>query len=418
MTIVLIVIGVLVVLFLLWLMLGYNGLVSRRNRVDGAWSQIDVQLKRRYDLIPNLVETVKGYAAHERGTFEAVTNARANAINAEGPEQQAQAENQLTGALKSLFAVAEAYPDLKANQNFLQLAGGDHVHGGPHRVLAAVLQRQCRELQHEDPAVPDVDPRQGLQLRTARAVRRRTGGHRAGSGAVLAARRRFLSSPHVRADRGNKRRTFIILFGFVGLISAVAVAFDLLFGGGVTGLVIIVIIAAAMALFSYFNSDKVALAASHAKPADETEYRRYHNLVEGLVIAAGLPKPRLYVVDDPAPNAFATGRNPKHAAIAVTTGLLDTMNRVELEGVLAHELAHVKNYDILVTTVAVIAVGAIRAPRRHRAAFRVLGRSQRLPARQQQLRWARTDHRAARARAPRARAVRRLRDAVRDESQP
>ena len=121
MTVVLIVIGVLVVLFLLWLMLGYNGLVSRRNRVDGAWSQIDVQLKRRHDLIPNLVETVKGYAAHERGTFEAVTNARANAINAQGPEQQAQAENQLTGALKSLFAVAEAYPDLKANQNFLQL---------------------------------------------------------------------------------------------------------------------------------------------------------------------------------------------------------------------------------------------------------------------------------------------------------
>src|SRR4051794_12125880 len=121
MTIVLIVIGVLVVLFLLWLMIGYNGLVSRRNRVDGAWSQIDVQLKRRHDLIPNLVETVKGYAAHERGTFEAVTNARANAINAQGPEQQAQAENQLSGALKSLFAVAEAYPDLKANQNFLNL---------------------------------------------------------------------------------------------------------------------------------------------------------------------------------------------------------------------------------------------------------------------------------------------------------
>src|SRR4029453_728949 len=121
MTIVLIVIGVLVVLFLLWLMFGYNGLIRRRNRVDGAWSQIDVQLKRRHDLIPNLVETVKGYAAHERGTFEAVTNARANAINAQGPEQQAQAENALTGALKSLFAVAEAYPDLKANQNFLNL---------------------------------------------------------------------------------------------------------------------------------------------------------------------------------------------------------------------------------------------------------------------------------------------------------
>jgi LemA protein len=121
MTWVLIVVGVIVVLIILWLILGYNGLVRDRNRVDGAWSQIDVQLKRRHDLIPNLVETVKGYAAHERGTFEAVTNARNAAINAQGPEQQAQAENVLSGALKSLFAVAEAYPDLKANQNFLNL---------------------------------------------------------------------------------------------------------------------------------------------------------------------------------------------------------------------------------------------------------------------------------------------------------
>ncbi|HEX9505038.1 MAG TPA: LemA family protein [Acidimicrobiia bacterium] len=110
-----------VVLVVLFFWLGFNGLVKGRNRVDNAWSQIDVQLKRRHDLIPNLVETVKGYAAHESGTLEAVTNARANAINAQGPEQQAQAENALSGALKSLFAVSEAYPDLKANQNFLAL---------------------------------------------------------------------------------------------------------------------------------------------------------------------------------------------------------------------------------------------------------------------------------------------------------
>ncbi|MEX2100305.1 MAG: LemA family protein [Acidimicrobiia bacterium] len=116
-----IIVGVIVVILVLFFWLGYNSLVKNRNRVDNAWSQIDVQLKRRHDLIPNLVETVKGYAAHERGTFEAVTNARANAINAQGPEQAAQAENVLSGALKSLFAVAEAYPDLKANQNFLQL---------------------------------------------------------------------------------------------------------------------------------------------------------------------------------------------------------------------------------------------------------------------------------------------------------
>ena len=106
-------------------------------------------------------------------------------------------------------------------------------------------------------------------------------------------------------------------------------------------------------------ADWVALRMSRARPADPVEYARLHNLVEGLCIAAGLPKPRVYVIDDPAPNAFATGRDPRHAAIAVTTGLLEKMNRVELEGVLAHELSHVKNYDILVSTLAVTMVGVI-----------------------------------------------------------
>jgi len=116
----LIVLAVVVVLVIV-LIASYNGLVQLRNRVDNAWAQIDVQLKRRYDLIPNLVETVKGYASHERQTLEAVIQARNMAINAQGPAQQAQAENMITGALKSLFALSEAYPDLKANQNFLNL---------------------------------------------------------------------------------------------------------------------------------------------------------------------------------------------------------------------------------------------------------------------------------------------------------
>jgi len=118
---VMIILIAVVVLLLLYVIVTYNGLVRLRNRIQNAWAQIDVQLRRRYDLIPNLVETVKGYAAHEKGTFEAVTQARANAINAQGPAAQAQAENMISGALKSLFAVSEAYPDLKANQNFLSL---------------------------------------------------------------------------------------------------------------------------------------------------------------------------------------------------------------------------------------------------------------------------------------------------------
>jgi LemA protein len=99
----------------------YNSLISLRNRCDNSWAQVDVQLKRRYDLIPNLVETVKGYAKHEREVFQNVTEARAKAINANTVKDQSQAENQLSGALKTLFAVAENYPELKANQNFLML---------------------------------------------------------------------------------------------------------------------------------------------------------------------------------------------------------------------------------------------------------------------------------------------------------
>src|SRR5918992_955790 len=115
-----IVIGVVVLLVLLLIFL-YNRLVRLRNRIDAAWSQIDVQLKRRYDLIPNLVETVKGYGAHERETLEGVTRARQQAVDARGIEDQAKAENFLTQTLRSLFAVAEAYPQLQANENFLAL---------------------------------------------------------------------------------------------------------------------------------------------------------------------------------------------------------------------------------------------------------------------------------------------------------
>ncbi len=114
----LIILGVLI----LWVVIAYNGFVTLRNRAKEAWADIEVQLKRRYDLIPNLVSTVKGYATHESSAFENVTKARSAAMSAQGPTQaHAQAENMLTGALKSIFALSEAYPDLKANTNFLEL---------------------------------------------------------------------------------------------------------------------------------------------------------------------------------------------------------------------------------------------------------------------------------------------------------
>jgi len=123
--------------------------------------------------------------------------------------------------------------------------------------------------------------------------------------------------------------------------------------------IIAVVVAAALAIGSYWKSDSIALAMARAQPASIEEFPRLHNIIDGLCIASGLPKPRLYVVQDDAPNAFATGRDPNHAAVAVTTGLLEKMNRIELEAVLAHELSHVKNYDILVSTLAVTMVGAV-----------------------------------------------------------
>jgi heat shock protein HtpX len=157
----------------------------------------------------------------------------------------------------------------------------------------------------------------------------------------------------------NKRRSAFIIGIFVLVTAAVIATILYVLGLGFWGVAIAAVISIASAWGSYWKSDVIALKMSRAVPADPNTYARLHNLVEGLCIASGLPKPRIYIIDDVAPNAFATGRNPKHAAIAVTTGLLDMMTRVELEGVLAHELSHIKNDDILVSTLAVTMVGLI-----------------------------------------------------------
>jgi heat shock protein HtpX len=159
--------------------------------------------------------------------------------------------------------------------------------------------------------------------------------------------------------RSNKRRSMLLVAGFVAFVALAGAGIGALVGNGITFTLVALVLSGAIAFASYWRADKIALSVSRARPASPEEYPRLHNLVEGLCIAGGLPKPGVYVIDDPAPNAFATGRNPNHAAIAVTTGLLEKMNRVELEGVVAHELSHIRNYDILVSTLAVVMVGAV-----------------------------------------------------------
>jgi heat shock protein HtpX len=146
---------------------------------------------------------------------------------------------------------------------------------------------------------------------------------------------------------------FSLLLGLVGYVIVN------LFNWGVSGYIMFAFFIVLYNLITYYYSDRIALASVGAKPADPYEFRVLHNVVEEVAIAGGIPKPKVYIINDPSPNAFATGRNPNNASIAVTTGLLLLMDRRELQGVIAHEISHIRNYDILLMTIAAIMGGLI-----------------------------------------------------------
>jgi heat shock protein HtpX len=156
----------------------------------------------------------------------------------------------------------------------------------------------------------------------------------------------------------NKRKTAALVVGAIVFLAAIGYAIGLVFGNGSVWLVVALIFALISSIGSYFYGDRLVLASTRAKEVTPEEAPRLHNIVDGLAIAAGVPKPRVYVVPEEAPNAFATGRDAEHSSIAVTQGLLETMNRVELEGVIGHEISHVRDRDILVGTVVATLVGA------------------------------------------------------------
>ena len=157
----------------------------------------------------------------------------------------------------------------------------------------------------------------------------------------------------------NKRNSLILCVVFVVFVGFLGWVFSQLTALGNMGIVLAVVIAAVWAFGSYYWSDRIVLAISRARPIEKYEYPHLFHAVEGLAIAAGIPTPKVYVIDDTAPNAFATGRNPEHSVVCVTTGLLQKLNRLELEGVIAHELSHVKNYDILFGSLVVVMVGVV-----------------------------------------------------------
>ncbi len=157
----------------------------------------------------------------------------------------------------------------------------------------------------------------------------------------------------------NIRKTWLLMFVFFVVVMTIGWAFSRVYGNpGI--LVIAILFSVVMSLASYWWSDKIVIATTGARLLPESAAPEVHNIIENLAITSGLPKPRIYIVDSPQPNAFATGRNPEHAVVAVTTGILRLMNRTELEGVLAHELSHIGNRDMLISTVAVVLVGFVQ----------------------------------------------------------
>src|SRR5512136_2287850 len=157
----------------------------------------------------------------------------------------------------------------------------------------------------------------------------------------------------------NKWKSAALIVFFMALIFVLTWFFEYVTGWGKGGLALAVIVAMGMAAIGYYASDKIVLGISRARPVTKEDYPYLYNVVEGLAIAAGIPTPKCYVIDDTAPNAFATGRKPKTAVICVTTGILQKLNRVELEGVVAHEMSHIKNYDVRLQTLVVVMAGVV-----------------------------------------------------------
>ena len=350
----------------------YNSLIRLRTRAEEGFSDIDVQLKRRHDLIPNLVETVKGYAGARAARCSRTSRPRAAPRSPpQGPRQQAQAENALTGALRQLFAVAEAYPDLKASQNFLELQ--DEITDTEDKIQAArrFYNMTVRDLNIKVETFPsrviagmaNVDKREFFELDDAGRPRGAgrspsagsAGARQLASAAALAASaaRCTSRSPRTSASRCCCSAGFLLLYAGDRLAAVAVVRRRRALRSRSGSRVVMVVV-------NLYMGDDLVLAVSGARRVEsKDEAPELWRKVENLAITAGLPMPRLYIVPDDSPNAFAAGRKPEQAIVAVTSGLLERLDEEELEGVLAHEMSHVRNYDVRLMTYAAVLAGSI-----------------------------------------------------------
>ena len=363
----------------------YNRLVGLRQNANQAFADIDVQLKQRQDLIPNLVETVKGYATHESGTLTAVTHARAAAASAGTVERRVNAENALSGALRQLFAVSEAYPDLKANANFMQLQAelGDIENklAAARRFFNNAVSEYNASIQ-QFPAVLAgpmgfTQRPSSTSARTAPPPRpRRRSSSSSGSHAVQAVGlQTFIWN--------NNARSLFLLAGFPVLLAILWFAIQLvLVGGGferppmayydgggtligyvvhatIQSLPLAIAVAVGWFVIAYFANQTIIDLATGASPISRKDDPELYNLLENLCISRGMKTPTLRIIDSDEMNAFASGIHEGQFSITVTRGLRERLDRDELEAVLAHELTHIINRDVRTMVIAAVFAGII-----------------------------------------------------------
>ena len=314
-----IILGIIVVLVLIVVGV-YNGLVKSRMQTREAWSQIDVQLKRRNDLIPNLIETVKGYAKYEGDTLAKVTQLRQQVAQASSPAEAMAASDALSRQVAGIFAVAENYPDLKANTNFMQLQ--EELTNTENKISYA------RQLYNS------VTSNYNVKLETFPTN-------------VIAGMFGFKQAEFLQVPEEEKAVPKVDFSGYLWL------------GSSLGGVILALIIGGIYAFSMIFQSTEVVMRMNGAREVTEEQAPQLYHIVQDMAMVAQIPMPRVYIVDDPSMNAFATGSNPQNAAVAATTGLLAVMNREELEGVIGHEVSHIRNYDIRISTIAVALASAI-----------------------------------------------------------
>ena len=366
-----VIIGILIFI-VLYLITAYNSLIGLRNLVKNSWSQIDVQLKRRHDLIPNLVETAKGYMGHERETFEAVTKARAEATGAQGCTADRTGRVQAQRGHITVHGHSGELPRAQGQPEFPCRTGGAGLYREPDSLCAPGLQRCSALSEQQDRDVPFKYHCRHVHLQEGGVLRDR--GHH---GTRCTQGQLSLTAMFFQIAEANKRKTVLLvlimgivlaLLGFFvgelvniwsGFTSAPQQAEDT-FKAGYIGLCVALAIWLGLLLTGLLGSDQLFLSLSGAKEVTHDLYPQLYNIIEEMKIASSLPKmPDIYIIDDPAPNAFAVGKSPEDSSICVTAGLLAICSRDELQGVVAHEMGHIINRDVLFMTVAATMLGAV-----------------------------------------------------------